>query len=145
MSFVEKFSCIQVEGGAPGRRFEIDRQEHKVRGIVTGWRAWIQSYREGKSLIIEDEVGKRLALLYCSIESRSLTEEEAMANSANVISVITWSVDWPIVYDLSPPDTRITKEYIIEFFCFYKGRNGVALYIDGKPKDAIVNVNIANS
>lgn len=133
MSIVELFDCRTCVTNP--ERFIYDPTIFRIRDLKNGWILTIHHYRDDTSLEIINESGSLIHREYCSItvEMRDVVKKPSIGEE-DIAAKVIWKVTWPAVYDQKPAHPDITKSYIVDFFCFFKGTNSAGIYLDGVPR-----------
>lgn len=122
--------------------FYIDKDTRRVHAEGTDLVLWIDTFREGSILMIEDGEGNPVDQFYCSSSKRKLgwLARRRLPDSFCPFVVI-WTVGCHHPKEALSAKAGIpAKDFIQRFFEFFKGWNGVGCYIDERPKDALVEV-----
>lgn len=116
----------------------------------TGYFLRLRTGRDGDTLYLRHETKeisrnadrKSRIICFCSSATRPTTEEEVSQIGADqcrnvVLRAVSWSEDWNLNEIEGLGNTR---EFLTRFFHYYQLVMGIGCYVNGEPRNALVEV-----
>ncbi|MBI0475567.1 hypothetical protein D9601_09410 [Sphingomonas sp. MA1305] len=142
-SVVERFNCAER---IPRHRFQINDWDLSIQELTTGLRPSITYLRDYTKFAISSEDGRNIFSSCCSWRMGDLTsEEEKRYADLDIVAAITWSTGWSTLFESKRPHAGLTKDFIIDFFHFYKRIVGKGKRVGDSWKDILVYVELSRN
>ena len=120
-------------------RFRYDSDSELTVCEGSGLLVWMRYGRDGNEIVFKNDKGERLDAIGCRDETRARRPEEG-GGRLLCPHIIIWHVAWG-ARDTIPKDRLVGSRDLVQAYLeFWQGVKGVGCWIDGEPRDALVEV-----